>query len=101
MAPTAPQSPKTPKKGPGPAMNDLIGGQGGFMCDQTTKTVPQIKSGNVKGYAVTTRTRLKSLPDLPTLDEQGLKGFDLVGWNGGFPPQGPPPAARDQRNPPL
>src|SRR5258706_3621274 len=98
MAPTAPQSPKTPKKGPGPAMNDLIGGQVDFMCDQTTNTVPQIKSGNVKGYAVTTRTRLKSLPELPTLDEQGLKGFDLVVWNGVFAPKGTPKATLDKLN---
>ena len=87
-----------PYKGTGPAMNDLIGGQVDFMCDQTTNTVPQIKSGNVKGYAVTTRTRLKSLPDLPTLDEQGLKGFDLVVWNGVFAPKGTPAAALDKLN---
>ena len=79
-----------PYKGTGPAMNDLIGGQVDFMCDQTTNTVPQIKSGNVKAYGVTTAARLASMPDLPTLDEQGLKGFDLVVWNGLFAPKGTP-----------
>src|SRR5919109_1831738 len=57
---------QVPYKGTGPAMNDLVGGQVDFMCDQTTNTVPQIKSGNVKVYAVTTPSRLPSLPDVPT-----------------------------------
>jgi len=82
-----------PYKGTGPAMNDLVGGQVDFMCDQTTNTVPQIKSGNVKAYGVTTASRLASMPDLPTLDEQGLKGFDLVVWNGLFGPKGLPKPA--------
>ena len=82
-----------PYKGTGPAMNDLVGGQVDFMCDQTTNTVPQIKSGNVKAYGVTTSSRLASMPDLPTLDEQGLKGFDLVVWNGLFGPKGMPKPA--------
>ena len=85
-----------PYKGTGPAMNDLVGGQVDFMCDQTTNTVPQIKSGNVKAYGVTTTARLASLPSIPTLDEQGLKGFDLVVWNGLFAPKGTPKPALDK-----
>src|SRR5688572_18167222 len=85
-----------PYKGTGPAMNDLVGGQVDFMCDQTTNTVPQIKSGNVKAYGVTTTARLASLPDIPTLDEQGLKGFDLVVWNGLFAPKGTPKPVLDK-----
>ena len=85
-----------PDKGSWLAMNDLVGGQVDFMCDQTTNTVPQIKSGNVKAYGVTTIRRLPSLPDLPTLDEQGLKGFDLVVWNGLYAPKGTPRAALDR-----
>jgi len=85
-----------PYKGTGPAMNDLLGGQVDFMCDQTTNTVPQIKSGNVKAYGVTTASRLASFPNLPTLDEQGLKGFDLVVWNGLFAPKGTPKPALDK-----
>ncbi|HUQ24024.1 MAG TPA: tripartite tricarboxylate transporter substrate-binding protein [Burkholderiales bacterium] len=85
-----------PYKGTGPAMNDLIGGQVDFMCDQTTNTVPQIKSGNVKAYGVTTPSRLASMPDMPTLAEQGLKGFDLVVWNGVFAPKGTPKPATDK-----
>jgi tripartite-type tricarboxylate transporter receptor subunit TctC len=85
-----------PYKGTGPAMNDLIGGQVDFMCDQSTNTMPQIKSGNVKVYGVTTAARLASLPDLPTLDEQGLKGFELVVWNGLFAPKGTPKPVLDR-----
>jgi tripartite-type tricarboxylate transporter receptor subunit TctC len=83
-------------KGTGPAMNDLVGGQVDFMCDQATNSLPQVKSGNVKIYGVTTSTRLPSLPDVPTLDEQGLKGFELVVWNGLFAPRGTPKAALDK-----
>jgi len=87
---------QVPYKGTGPAMNDLVGGQVDFMCDQTTNTVPQIKSGNVKAYGVTTASRIASFPNLPTLDEQGLKGFDLVVWNGLFAPKGIPKPALDK-----
>jgi len=83
-------------KGTGPAMNDLIGGQVDFMCDQATNSVPQIKSGNVKVYGVTTAARLASLPEVPTLDEQGLKGFNLVVWNGLFAPRGTPKPVLDK-----
>ena len=62
-----------PYKGTGPAMTDLLGGQVDMMCDQTTNTTNQIKGGKIKGYAVTTKERLAVLPDLPTLDESGLK----------------------------
>src|SRR4051812_16937279 len=85
-----------PYKGTGPAMNDLVGGQVDFMCDQTTNTVPQIKSGNVKAYGVTTAARLAYAPDMPTLDEQGLKGFDLVVWNGLYAPKGIPRAVQEK-----
>src|SRR5262249_47571587 len=85
-----------PYKGTGPAMNDLVGGQVDFMCDQTTNTVPQIKSGNVKSYGVTTAARLPSMADVPTLAEQGLPGFDLAVWNGLFAPKGTPKPALDK-----
>src|SRR5947207_11910729 len=65
-----------PYKGTGPAMNDLLGGQVDFMCDQTTNTTSQIKSGKVKVYGVTSAKRVPSLPDVPTLQEQGLKGCE-------------------------
>jgi len=79
-----------PYKGTGPAMTDLIGGQVNFMCDQTTNTTPQIKGGKVKAYAVTTKSRLKTLPDVPTVDESGLKGFEVSVWHGVWAPHGTP-----------
>ncbi len=85
-----------PYKGTGPAMTDLMGGQVDFMCDQTTNTTPQIKGGKVKGYSVTTKTRVKSLPDLPTVDESGLKGFEVAVWHGLWAPAGTPKAAVDK-----
>jgi tripartite-type tricarboxylate transporter receptor subunit TctC len=85
-----------PYKGTGPAMNDLIGGQVDLMCDQTTNTMPQVKAGTVRVYGVTTAARLASTPEIPTLDEQGLKGFDLVVWNGLYAPKGTPKAALDK-----
>ena len=85
-----------PYKGTGPAMTDLVGGRVDFMCDQTTNTVPQIKSGNIKAYGITTASRLSLLPDMPTLGEQGLKGFNLVVWNGLFVPHGTPKPAMDK-----
>ncbi|HWH42276.1 MAG TPA: tripartite tricarboxylate transporter substrate binding protein BugD [Usitatibacter sp.] len=79
-----------PYKGTGPALTDLMGGQVNFMCDQTTNTTPQIKGGKVKAYAVTTKERLKSLPDVPTADEAGLKGFEVTVWHGIWAPKGTP-----------
>ena len=77
-----------PYKGTAPAMNDLLGGQVDFMCDQTTNTTSQIKSGKVKAYAVTSRKRVPSLQEIPTLDEQGLKGFEVGIWHGLYGPKG-------------
>src|SRR6185312_111073 len=85
-----------PYKGTGPAMNDLIGGQVDLLCDQTTNTTGHIKGGKVKAYAVTTKQRVASLPDLPTLDEQGLKGFEVSIWHGLYAPKGTPKAAIDK-----
>lgn len=85
-----------PYKGTGPAMNDLLGGQVDFMCDQTTSTTNQIKAGKVKVYGVTTLARVSSLKDVPTLDEQGLKGFNIAIWHGLYAPKGTPKAAIDK-----
>jgi len=79
-----------PYKGTGPAMNDLLGGQVDFMCDQTTNTTSQIKSGKIKAYGVTTKARLASMPDLPTLNEAGLPGFEVAVWHGMYAPKGTP-----------
>jgi tripartite-type tricarboxylate transporter receptor subunit TctC len=77
-----------PYRGTGPAMNDLVGGQFDIMCDQTTNTTNQIKDGKIKGYAVTTKTKVSSLPELPTLDSTVLKGFDVSAWHAMWAPKG-------------
>ena len=85
-----------PYKGTGPAMNDLLGGQVDFMCDQTTSTTSQIKGGKIKVYGVTSKARVPSLPDIPTLDEQGLKGSDVGIWHGLYAPKGTPKPVIDR-----
>jgi tripartite-type tricarboxylate transporter receptor subunit TctC len=79
-----------PYKGTGPAMNDLLGGQVDFMCDQTTNTTSQIKAGKIKVYGVTTKTRVSSLAEVPTLHEAGLPGFEVAIWHGLYAPKGTP-----------
>jgi len=79
-----------PYQGTGPAMNALLAGQVDLLCDQTTSTTQYIKAGSVKLYGVTTLARLKTLPDAPTLTEQGLKGFQVVVWHGIYAPKGTP-----------
>jgi len=85
-----------PYKGTAPAMNDLLGGQVDYMCDQTTNTTAQIKSGKVKVYGVTSKKRVPSLPDIPTLDELGLKGFEVGIWHGLYAPKGTPKPVIDK-----
>jgi tripartite-type tricarboxylate transporter receptor subunit TctC len=83
-------------KGSGPAMTDLLGGQVDMTCDQTTNTMGHIRSGKIKAYAVTTKERLSSLPDLPTLDEAGLEGFEVTAWHGLYAPKGTPQEVVDR-----
>jgi tripartite-type tricarboxylate transporter receptor subunit TctC len=85
-----------PYKGTGPAMNDLLGGQVDLLCDQTTQTVPMIKEGRVKVFGVTTLKRLSALPNVPTLDEQGMKGFEVKVWHGMYAPKGTPKPVLDK-----
>ena len=85
-----------PYKGTGPAMNDLLGGQVDFMCDQTTSTTGQIKGGKVKVYGVTSDKRVASLPDIPTLAESGVKGAEVGIWHGVYAPKGTPKPVIDK-----
>jgi tripartite-type tricarboxylate transporter receptor subunit TctC len=87
-----------PYKGTGPAMNDLLGGQVDLLCDQTTQTVPLIKENRVKVYGTTSLTRLAALPNVPTLNEQGLKGFEVKVWHGMYAPKGTPAPVLDKIN---
>ena len=85
-------------KGTGPAMTDLLGGQIDLLCDQTTNTVANIKAGSIKAYAATTSKRLSALPNLPTANEAGLKGFEVVVWHGMYAPKGTPKPVLDKIN---
>lgn len=87
-----------PYAGTAPAMSALLGGQVDVLCDQTTQTLPQIRAGAVRLYGVTTQNRIKSLPDAPTLEESGLKGFEVMVWHGVYAPKGTPKAAIDRIN---
>ena len=83
-----------PYKGTAPAIADLLGGQIDLLCDQTTNTTSQIEAKKVKPYAVTTLKRLSTpaLKDIPTLDESGMKNFQVTIWHGLYAPKGTPPA---------
>ena len=85
-----------PYKGTAPAMNDLLGGQVDFMCDQTTNTTSQIKAGKIKVYGVTTKKRVPSLADVPTLHEAGLPEFEVAIWHGLYAPKGTPKPVIDK-----
>jgi len=85
-----------PYSGTAPAMNDLLGGQVDFMCDQTTNTTSQIKAEKIKVYGVTTRKRVASLPNVPTMDEAGLKGFEVSIWHALYAPKGTPKPVVDK-----
>ena len=87
-----------PYKGTGPAMTDLLGGQVDLMCDQTTNTTSQIRGEKIKAYAVTSKSRVASLANLPTMDEAGLKGFSVGVWHGLWAPKGTPKAIVDKVN---
>ena len=85
-----------PYRGTGPAMNDLLGDQFDLMCDQTTNTTNQIKDGKIKGFAVTTKSRVSSLPDLPPLDAGAVKGFEVSAWHAMWAPKGLPKDVTDK-----
>jgi len=83
-------------KGGGPAMNDLSGGHVDFLCDSVSVTLSHIKAGNIKVYGVSSKNRVTSLPDVPTLGEVGLPSSEIVVWNGLWAPKGTPLAAIDK-----
>jgi tripartite-type tricarboxylate transporter receptor subunit TctC len=75
-----------PYRGAAPAMNDLLGGHIPIMFDTLTTVLPAAAAGNIRVLAVTSLTRAASLPDVPTLDESGLKGFESIAWFGLYMP---------------
>jgi len=81
-----------PYAGAAPAQLGLLAGQTDFMFDNLASATAQIKAGKLKALAVTTPQRAPSMPDVPTMNESGLAGFDVSTWFGVFAPAGTPPA---------
>lgn len=79
-----------PYRATAPALTDILGGNVDLLCDSVATATPYIQAGSVKAYGVTTLTRASSLPDVPTLDELGLKGFDMTTWTSLYAPKGTP-----------
>jgi tripartite-type tricarboxylate transporter receptor subunit TctC len=79
-----------PYKGNAPALTDMLGGQVTMMFDIVTTSLPHIRSGKLKGLAVTSPKRSSLAPDLPTMIEAGLPGFEVTGWYMMFAPAGTP-----------
>jgi tripartite-type tricarboxylate transporter receptor subunit TctC len=78
------------------ALTDLLGGQVDLLCDSVATATPHIQSGAVRAYGVTSKSRATSLPDVPTLDAQGLTGFDMVTWTALYAPRYTPPPVVDR-----
>jgi len=81
---------RVPYQGTGPALNDLVGGQVDYMCDQIVNLTPQIQAGSIKAYGIATEKRSPALPDVPTTKEGGLPEFQVSAWNALFAPKGTP-----------
>lgn len=74
--------------GRAPAMQDLVAGQIDFMIDTAANSLPQVRAGTIKAYAVTSKNRLAAASDIPTVDEAGLPGFYALNWQAAFLPKG-------------
>src|SRR5262252_4552455 len=83
-------------RGAAPAMQDLIGGHVDLMFDQSSNSLPHVRSGRIKAYAVASKTRLASAPGIPTVDEAGLPGFYVSVWTGLWAPKGTPKRVIDR-----
>jgi tripartite-type tricarboxylate transporter receptor subunit TctC len=80
-----------PYRGAAPAMNDLIPGRVDVMFDNVSSILPHVKAGSVRGLAVTTAKRIPAAPELPTIAEAGVPGFDVSSWFALFVPAKTPP----------
>jgi tripartite-type tricarboxylate transporter receptor subunit TctC len=79
-----------PFRGTGPAMQEILGGRVDLLCDQTTQTTEYIRAGSVRVFATPSRTRIATLPDIPTTGEAGLPSFEITVWHGLYAPRGTP-----------
>jgi tripartite-type tricarboxylate transporter receptor subunit TctC len=87
-----------PYRGTAPALTDLVAGQIDIIVDQASNSMQQIRTGNIRAYAITDRKRLSAAPDIPTVDEAGLPGFYMTLWNGLWVPKGTPKEAVSRLN---
>jgi tripartite-type tricarboxylate transporter receptor subunit TctC len=95
---TGTQLTHVPYKGSAPALSDLLGGQLSFMFDTVITSVPQIRAGKLRAFAVSSSKRASSLPEVPTMQEAGIKGFDISQWQGFLAPAGTPKSVVDRLN---
>jgi tripartite-type tricarboxylate transporter receptor subunit TctC len=95
---TGTQLTHVPYKGSAPALADLLGGQLSLMFDTVITSVPQIRAGKLRAFAVSSLKRASSLPEVPTMQEAGIKGFDISQWQGFLAPAGTPKAIVDRLN---
>jgi tripartite-type tricarboxylate transporter receptor subunit TctC len=79
-----------PYRGTGPALNDLVGGQVDFMCDQIPSVIGQVQANTIKAYAIASAQRSPALPNIPTTAEAGLPNYQIEAWNGLVGPAGMP-----------
>jgi tripartite-type tricarboxylate transporter receptor subunit TctC len=79
-----------PYKGGAPALADLVVGQLSFMIENVPGTLPFVKDGKLRALAITSRQRLALVPEVPTMEEAGVPGYEMIGWNGIFVPKGTP-----------
>jgi tripartite-type tricarboxylate transporter receptor subunit TctC len=95
---TGVEMPHVPYRGSGPAINDLVGGQVDVMFDNLPSSIEQAKAGNLRALAVTSAQRSPALPDVPTLAESGLPGFEASSWFALFAPKGTPAEITEKLN---
>src|SRR6478609_5246722 len=87
---TGTSSTLVPYRGGAPALQDIVAGNVDIMCDLAANSLPQVKAGNVKAYAVTAKKRWFAAPDVPTVDEAGAPGVEVTNWLGAYAPKGTP-----------
>jgi tripartite-type tricarboxylate transporter receptor subunit TctC len=85
-------------RGAAPAMNDLMGGQIDGVCDAAVSAAPPIEGGKIRGLVISSPSRLRTIPNVPTAAEAGLPGFQIQGWNALFAPKGTPKEILDKLN---
>jgi len=85
-------------RGSGPILHDLIAGKIDLFFDLVSNSLPHLRSGNIKAYAVATASRLPAVPELPSVDEAGLPGFHMSVWQALWAPKGTPKDIVDKLN---